>query len=116
VAEHAELEVGGKNSGDTPEFPLRPPIVAVEKDNDIAAAFRNASIECGGLAAVLFADQADTRFELTNDFRSAVRRTIVHHNDLETVRRIVLIEHAAQGLVDEALMIVGVNKDAEKHD
>jgi hypothetical protein len=53
---------------------------------------------------------------LTNDFRSAVRGTIVHYDDLETIRWIVLVEHAAEGLFDEALVIVGINKHAEKHD
>src|SRR5262249_15375275 len=63
VAEHSEGLVGGKNLGDTLKFSRSPPVVAIEKRDDVAAAFWNAQIESGSLSTVFLADQADLRRE-----------------------------------------------------
>ena len=116
MTEHAERPVSGKSPSDAPQFSLCPPIIAVEKHDDLAAALGNAGVEGGGLAAVFLADQADARFELANDFRRAVGRTVIHNDDFKLILRVVLVEHAAESLFDEALMVVGVDKNAEEHD
>jgi hypothetical protein len=67
------------------------------------------------LTAIFLANQLDARFEPADDFRSTVGGTVVHHNDFKTILRIVLLQHTAQSLFYEAVVIVGVNQNAKEH-
>ena len=59
-----------------------PPIVAVQKRDDLAGALRNPDIECRRLSAILFANQPDPRRKFPNDLRRPVGRTVVDGDDL----------------------------------
>jgi len=115
VAQHAERPIGRESLRDALQLSLSPPVVAIEKRDDFAAAFRNAGIESGSLAAVLLSDQADARFEAADDFRCMVGRAVVHDDDFKLLPRKILLQNTAESLFNEALVVVGVNQNAEKH-
>jgi len=69
------------------QFFFHPPIVSVEKRNNVAPCFRNASIERGCLATICFLNQTHVRLKLSDDFGRAVSRPIVHHENLRLCSR-----------------------------
>ena len=97
------------------EFSLRPLVIAIEKNNNVAAARRDTYIEGGGLPAVFLANKPDARCELTDDVGGPVGRAIVHNDDFELLVREVLTQDATQRLFNEAFVVVGVDENAEKH-
>ena len=93
------------------QFLLRPPIVAVKKCDDRATQFWNRSVEGRSLAAIFFSDVADPRQKFLDDRRRAVRRAVVHHHDFHFFAREILFQHAHDGLLDIALVVVGIDQD-----
>jgi len=115
VANHAGRGVGRKSVGNFLQFALGPPVVAIEKNDDVAAAFGNSSVEGGSLATVFLADKADVWFKLADDFWSFVSGTVVHHDDFKLLAGKLLVEHTAQRLFNEAFVIIRIDEYAEKH-
>jgi len=115
VAQHAERPIGRESPRDACELSLSPPVIAIEKRDDFAAASWNTGVESGSLASVLLSDQADARFEAADDFRCTVGRAVVHHHDFKLLLRKILFQNTAQSLFNEALVVVGVNQNAQKH-
>src|SRR6266851_2317047 len=91
-----------------------PPVVAIQKCDNLALAFRNARIKRRGLPAILFAQQSHTRLKFFHDFRRAIRRAIVHNDDFTIRRRKILLQHAHDRLLDEALVVIRINQYAGK--
>ncbi len=85
-----------------------------KKCDESGGGFGDGGVECGGLAAVCFSKQTHARRELANDFGSAVGRAIVHYKDFSFRGGKILIENAHDGLLDEALVVIGVNEDGDE--
>src|SRR5690349_17914036 len=113
MADGADL-MGLKRRNDDPKLFSFPPIVAVEEGEDFAAAFRNAGVEGGRLAAVFLAQQPHEGFKLSHDFRGAVRGAVVYYKDLAVGGGEILLEHADNRFFDEALVVIRVNQYADK--
>src|ERR1700676_218376 len=58
VANHAKRRIASHEMGNASEFPLGPPIIAIEKHDNLSSTFRNAHIERRGLTAVRLAENA----------------------------------------------------------
>jgi hypothetical protein len=56
----------------TRSFALGPPVLAIRENDNVAAAFGNASVEGGSLAAILLAEEANARLKLMDNSRSFV--------------------------------------------
>ena len=56
VTNKANGRILREHVSDARKFSRQPVIVAIQKGNDLAPAFGNADVECGGLATILFAD------------------------------------------------------------
>src|SRR6266446_664872 len=103
-----------KYLGHTTELPPHPPVVAIQKCDNLAFAFRNTGIKGRGLSAILFTQQPHARLEFLHDFRCAIRRTVIDDNDFALGLRKVLLQHTNHRLLDEALVVVRVNENADK--
>ena len=71
-------------------------------------------IEGGSLASVGLSKNANARGEFGNNFGSAVGGTVVDDKNFAMGCRIILRQSAGDRFFDEALVIVGVNQDADK--
>src|SRR5258708_21675582 len=91
-----------------------PAVVAIQKGDKPAVEFRNARMKRRGLPAILFAQQSHTRLKFFHDFRRAIRRAIVHNDDFTIRRRKILLQHAHDRLLDEALVVIRINQYAGK--
>ena len=87
----------------------RPPIVAVQEGDNFPLALGIPALNAEAWPPFGFANQAHARLKSANDFRRAVRRTIVHDEDFNVVHRHVLFEDAGDGALNEALVIVRVD-------
>jgi hypothetical protein len=56
----------------------------------------------------------DLRGELGEGFRSAISGTVVDNDDFAEIGGVILGEDAVQGLLDEALVIVSVDENADE--
>src|SRR5262249_49293712 len=79
------------------------------------AAFGNARVKSGSLAAIFLMDEPYTEREPQNDFGGAVGRTVVHYDDFKLRSGIALLENAAQRLFDKVLVVIGIDENTEKH-
>src|SRR5260370_33959362 len=68
----------------------------------------------GAWPAVFLPQQPHAWLEFLHDFRRAIRRAIVHNDDFTLRRRKVLLQHAHDRLLDQALVVVRVNQYADK--
>src|SRR5579859_1455840 len=50
------------------------------------------------------------RSELFDDLRRPIRGTVIHHHNLQLLRRQPLLQHAPHRLLDVLLVIVGINQ------
>lgn len=114
VANHANGGMLFEGGSDERELVGRPPIVAIESADDFAAALRDAMVECGSLARVGLSKNANMRREPGKNFRSAVGGPVIDDENFAVACGIILRQGARDGFVDEALVIVGVNQDADK--
>ena len=95
------------------QFARRPPVVAIQKRNNLARALRNPRIKRRRLPAILFANQPDPRRKFPNDLRRPVGRTVVDDDDFAFRVRDILLQHADKCFLDEPLMVVGIDENAD---
>ncbi len=98
---------------DRPQLAPRPPVVAIQKRNNLARALRNTRVERRRLPAILFANQPDPRRKFPNDLRRPVGRTVVDDDDFALRVRDVLLQHADECFFDEPLMVVRIHENAD---
>ena len=91
------------------QFFFHPPIVSVEKRNNVAPCLRNACIERGRLAAICFLNQPNVRLKLADDFGRAVSRPIVHNEDFSVRSWKILLLSSDNSFFDKRLVVVCVN-------
>ena len=96
------------------EFSSLPPVIAIKKYDDLTPAFGDREIKCRGLAPIRFVKDANLRSKLGEEFRRAVRRTVVDDHNLPVTGGKILIQGACDGLFDEGFMVVGVYDYADK--
>src|SRR5208283_5538934 len=99
---------------DKVQLPGGPPVVAIEERHDFGLAFRDACVEGGSLASVGFADQADLRNKLGDNFWRVVLRAVVHHEDFAAGSGEVLLQNAEDGPLNKALVVVSVDQNADE--
>ena len=75
---------------------------------------RNCKVKSTGLAAIRFTQNFGVRLEAAKNFRRAVGRTVINHDDFSRFDRIVLRQNTGKRFFDEALVIVGINQYANK--
>ena len=114
VSNGADIRMRFKRGYHVTQFILRPPIVAIEESDDFAAAFGNAVVEGGGLAAVWLAQDADLRLKFTQNFRGAVRGAVVYNQDFAVGRGKILCQHALHRFFNEAFVVIGIDQYADK--
>src|SRR5206468_657626 len=93
---------------------LCPPIVTVQKRHDLATALRNAHIESGSLTAVRLTYHSQPRLEFAYDFWRAISRSVIHHDNFPVRRGKILLQHAYNRLLNEPLVVIGVDQDADE--
>ena len=81
----------------------------------LAAAFRNSRVECRCLPAIFFCNQPHLRRISPHNFRGAIRRAIIHDNYFALRRREILLEHAVDRGLNEPLVVVRIDENAELH-
>src|SRR4029077_6722473 len=94
------------------QFPRSPPVVPIQERDNLTFTFRNASVERRSLTAIFLTQQPHMWLEFFHDFRRAVRRAIIHYDDFPVRRWKILLQHAHDRLLDEALVVVRIDQYA----
>jgi hypothetical protein len=68
------------------EFGGVPPVVGIQKGDEVAGCARDAIVASGSGAGVWLAKVTNTGLELLDDIRCRVSRTVVNHYDLRSAR------------------------------
>lgn len=114
VADGGNTGILRKSIENGAELSAGPPVIAIEKSDDFGAGFGNGNVECGDLAAIGFANVTDAGEEGLERLGSAVCGTVVDDDDFHLIGGKILIQDALDGLGDEALVIVSVDKDGDE--
>ena len=114
MSHHPHGRVGRHHVASGFELVGSPGVVAVEKGDQLAAAFRDAVVEGAGLSTVGFTEDTDLRGKLGENLRSAVRGAVIHNQNLALGGGKILCQHTLYGFFDVALVIVRVDQYAEK--
>jgi hypothetical protein len=90
-------------------FVLFPPIVAVEKGNDLTVRLWNREVKSGCLATVALAHVADARRKFADDLGRVIRGTVVNDKNFQIARGKILLEHTHDRFFDETFVVIRVN-------
>ena len=109
MAHNAGLRILLERLDHNAELIFLPPIVAIQKGDDLAAGLRNAEIKGARLAAVFLPQISDARGETLRDRGRGVCRAVVHEQNLYFVRREILLDGARDGALHESLVVVRID-------
>src|ERR1700722_7820446 len=113
VADEPDMWPGAQIVRNNFELLFRPPVVPVEKCDNVTLCLGNARVECGCLAAICLLDQTHIRGESADDFGGAIGRAIVHDDDFHFCSRKILLQDAQNGFFDVTLVVVCVDQDCD---